>query len=160
MKKILLSLTLVSLLAFQALGDVASSAQATGATYNLLSGGGKVVQSIMVIPNGTNTIVKFYDSNTNTITQVAAGYTYYAPATASVVTTFVGPTGVTNTFTNTALIMATNVVAAATNTLPVLATYAVPAGTIGQFTDQLVLTRGLTFTNDKSCTIIVNYRSN
>lgn len=159
MKRFLLSL--VALFASVSLmADVAVSTKTTGSLFNLLSTGGKVIDSVTVVPSGTNTVLRLYDSATTNITYVTAEYVTEVPTVSSVVTTWVGVTGVTNSITNSAMTMVTTTNAAATNTLPLLKVFATPSTAIGTITDPIILRKGLTISNDVACTVIVEYHSN
>jgi len=160
MKRFLTIMAALAALTSLVVADVAVSTQATGNTFNLLSTGGKSIDSITVVPSGTNVLVRLYDSNVAGITNVVAEYITLVPTVATVVTTVVGPTGITNNFTNTAMTMVSTTNAAATNTLSPVQVYATPSAAIGTFSDRFSVKKGLTISNDVACTIIVNYKAN
>lgn len=155
MNKILLSL----LLSFGIVqGATEISTTAIGTNTVLLSSGGYVLKSLTFIPAGTNTTYRLYDFDNKVLTWTNDAYTVKYLTNATVVSTFVDYSGVTNSITNTSLIWATNTIAAATNTYSPFAVYGAAGSAVTTFDDlNIPLAKGLTLSNSHAGTVVYTY---
>jgi len=161
MKKLLSVLITLLVLApvIQAAENYVAS-ETTGTNRAVSATGRLYMKYLTVVPNGTNAIIRLYDYPYTTLVRTNSAYTNYTMISSNVVTTFVGPTGITNAFTNTVLTPVVAVTAATTNTaVTPLAIYAVPADIPTTFTDTLLFNTGVILSNDSSAVIIMNYDS-
>lgn len=137
---------------------IVSTNVAAAGKFVLLSSGGKVIDYITVVSVGTNGLFYLYDWNSTTTTYTNAAYSYKYPTNSTVVTTFIGPTGMTNNYTNSVMTWATNSISAATNSLTPISAFAGPADVVATIPDTLILTKGLVISNTAAATVIVSYR--
>jgi len=161
MKKLLLPILAVLGLATASLNAASGSQSFTlfGTNVAVLTNGGYILDTIQVIPSGTNTTTRLFDWDNKVITYTNDAYITRAREMSNVVTTFVTSTGVTNSFTNAVEYVRVYTNAASTNTLTPLLTVVTPAGTVGTYTLNFPLINGLTISNDVTSTVIYNYRS-
>jgi len=160
MKKLLLSFSALLLsfgVAFGASGSL--SFTLVGTNQVALTNGGYILDSIQVIPSGTNTTTRIFDWNDKVLTYTNDAYVTRTSYMTNLVTTWVTTTGVTNSFTNRVnyTLVLTN--AASTNVVVPMFTVTTPAGTVGTYTLGFPLINGLTVSNDVTSTVIYNYRS-
>lgn len=155
MKKILLIISLIGL-------TISVKAQQTFVTNSMAAGLREVVAEAIVVNSiivsgSSNTMIRIYDGS---VTNVIAAYTNVIRFPTNVVTTFIGPTGITNNWTNTVLTTTATAVGAATNNVPPLLVLAVFAGQPPQiYNGPYLLTRTLNVSNDLGgLNMIVNYR--
>lgn len=103
---------------------------------------------IIISASASNTSVLAYDAPALTTTYSNIAYTTTTQYTTNYVTSYVNFFGATNTYTNVALVLATNTVAARTNSYPIRFTAATAAGTMSTIDDAaFFFMNGLLITN-------------
>jgi len=158
MKKLLLGLVAAAVMSLS-VGHAATTAstQATGTAFQLVSSSA-VVDYITVLPDGTNTTFYLYDLASTTLTNLQGGYTNYYLTNATVVTSFTNYSGIVESYTNSALIYATNEVASSAGTYSPFSTVIALADVPTTFTISKVVSKGLVISNSHAATVIAGYR--
>lgn len=148
MKKLLIALLVASGLSLTAKADSQAFTIATATCSNLLSAPVKVTQIIYTAPANNNTSFKLIDSPTTTLTNIIGAYSTVTQYATNYVATYTNFFGVTNAWTNLALVSLTNTVTAQTNNFPVRADLAASTNnTIILNNVSYFFQQGLTITN-------------
>jgi hypothetical protein len=157
MKSLILALT-VALLAVSAKAETYSTSIAVGT--NILKGSQSIYIASALLANGTGSAVtiELFDAPTNTLTYTVGAYTNTLSYVSNIVSTVVGITGHTNTFTNSTLVTVANSVVANTNnyrsilkaTIPANASLTIPLETIAAY--------GVLATNNGTIGVTLQYQ--
>lgn len=124
----------------------------------VLSGAGKTITQLFIIPGTTNCTIKAYDSTGNSTNYVQAAYVSYAQVSTNWSQIFTNATGlvITNTFTGLAVVGTSN--SASTNQRPALVSLIVPASTPRTIEVAKTTGLGLTLLSTAAATVEVTYR--
>lgn len=158
MKKLILSITALALLALSLKADSVATAVTAGACSNLLSTP-KLVNSITVTATTTNTTTfKFYDTSNTTTTRVQAAYSSYSSYNTNFSTVFTNEANllVTNTFTG--IWTYPTSVSASTSSLPAVVTIVIPASSQRTKTMRMQNVRGLAVVPNQDGIVEVDYQ--
>lgn len=145
MKLNIKSLALTALVAVCSVMSASAASKTTtlaaGAFTNLVAnppnGSSLVTSWLLTAPAGAHATIRVYDSPTNTTVYTTPAYSAISQYATNVITTWTNYYGVTNSFTNVALVYVTNTVAANTsNSYPVRFFATAPTNSSVMFTDQ------------------------
>lgn len=160
MKKLILSLIASVSVALGAYADSGTWTIANGAMSNLLSSPVKITQIIYQSTSTNTTQFSAVDSPSATFTNIIAGFSTITQKATNYITTYTNFFGVSNSFTNLALISATNTITAQTNTYPTQFTLFAATNTQARVDNaNFYFINGFTVTNSGAgpVTITVNY---
>lgn len=155
-KLLLLGMLLAS---FAAKATDVSTAATAAATNNIFTGSGRV-QSIIIANDVASALtVKFFDAPSTNLTYSLGAYTNYLSYTTNIVTSYITPAGVTQLTTNSGVFTYANTVASSTPAYRTVATLNLAASTSMVYypTNGLIVTFGLSVTNNTNCTITTTY---
>lgn len=160
MKKLILSLIASVSVALGAYADSGTWTIANGAMSNLLSSPVKITQIIYQSTSTNTTQFSAVDSPSATFTNIIAGFSTITQKATNYITTYTNFFGVSNSFTNLALISATNTIPAQTNIYPTQFTLFTATNSQARVDNaNFYFINGFTVTNSGAgpVTITVNY---
>lgn len=160
MKKLLLSLITSAAVTLGAYADSGTWTIANGNMSNLLTAPVKIT-SVIYQSSTTNTATfAAVDSPSATFTNILAGFSTITQKATNYITTYTNFFGVSNSFTNLALISATNTITAQTNVYPTQFTLSAATNAQARVDNaNFYFVNGFTVTNSGAgpVTITVNY---
>ena len=167
MKNIIKILAALTLLCINLKADVLTGSFTTNET-RLVWTNAVVIHSLQIsATSGGPFILQLFDDNLAVTTYTNAAYTNVTSYTTNLVTTFVGATGVTNSYTNTVLFTDRLAVAASTNNIAAIGSWAIGVNESLLIPGPFIIAKGVVLknisnavsTNAVGGTYVVNYRS-
>lgn len=157
MNKIILAVLLLASVAFVK-AETTSTSLATGT--NVLKQSQSIYLTSVQFANGTGSAVtvELFDAPTNVLTYSIGAYTNFVTYTSNVVSTVVGFSGSTNSYTNSTLITAANAVGSGTGNFRSVVKVTVPASSSLTVPINTVCAFGLTATNNGVLTTTLTYQ--
>jgi hypothetical protein len=154
------SLILVALLALgvSVKAETLSGSYATGS--NVLKAAQSVYLNSVLLANGTGSAItlELFDAPTNALTYSVGAYTNTLSYVSNVVSTVVGITGHTNTFTNSILVTVPNPVSAATVAYRSITKATIPANSSLSIPLETVAAYGVFLTNNGTIGVTLSYQ--